>query len=119
VAAPPFDVSRFFTSLAAQVAERASAVKKPWTIAFHMQEGDSYLLDLGKGVATSPVGDASPDAAVITNHQSVQDLAAGRLDPAAPLPGQVCLLTGEKAAFDDLARILAGGRSPLAMRLGR
>jgi hypothetical protein len=102
-----FDPQGFLTALTRLAVARRAAFKRPWRIAFRLQEGPMFLLDLETGELASADDETPADAAMLTNRRTLEDMAKGQLDPNAPRPGQVCLLSGERDAFRDLGRVLA------------
>ena len=102
----PFVLTELWQALADGVVDERERFSRPWRFAFHVREVGSFLLDVGQGTIRPVEPDSPVDAAMTTNLSSLEDLAEGRLDPSAPQPGQVCVLTGDRAAWEELSVVL-------------
>lgn len=103
----PVDLNAIWQAIADGVLQESDAFSRQWRFLFHVHEDRSYLLDVGHATIRPVDADVEADATMTTNRHSLAALATGALDPAAPQPGQVCVLTGERLAWEELAAALA------------
>jgi hypothetical protein len=87
----------------------AKSFSRRWKVLFCVRDAGNYLLDVGQAAISPVAADAVADATMTTNLSSLMALAEGALDPAAPRPGQVCLLTGDRQAWTELSLVLSRG----------
>ena len=102
-----FELNDLWQAIADGVVHNSDSFSRQWRILFHVRDEGSFLLDVKHATVRPVQPDVEADAAMSTNRNSLAALADGQLDPSAPQPGQVCILTGERKAWEELSAVLS------------
>lgn len=85
---------------------------------FTFVEGDAFVIDPNTMAMVARGWIDEPEVLVLTNHRTMNDIAAGRFDAAHPNEEHLFLWAGEAEAMHTLERALSGGTSLLGIRTG-
>lgn len=113
------DGSEVLALLAYLLETRRPTIRRRLTVAVAIAGQGAYLLDTEGHPPLLQCERWPRDSmlSVVTNPQTLQDLLAGTLDPAAPEPGQLFVCGGDRTVLDDIARALGGSKSSLGAHL--